>query len=153
MTLPQPSSSDSVPRSRRDLREIPSADTAQGALPDSENPPPGGQQSRFGVGVARAVLRDLLRPELGPRRRQAEQRAVMAVPETAVNEGHRPSSGKHEIRSAGQLRAMKAIAHALSVQGAAQDHLRLRVLALHSRHGEPALFGRERIDPAGQARL
>jgi hypothetical protein len=72
----------------------------------------------------------------------------MAMPETPMNEDHRPVFRQDNIRSAGKIAVKRAIngeAIAVAMQQSADDNLWFRVPSSYAGHHLGALFGREDI--------
>jgi len=66
----------------------------------------------------------------------------MPVPETAVDKDDLAAHWEHDIRAAGQVSAVKAIAVAVAVEPSPDDHFRTGVFAADGLHGSPSDFGR-----------
>src|SRR5262249_1257306 len=100
--------------------------------------------------VAGAVARDLAAPIIGVVfRRAASPRAIVAVPETAVDENGELAPAVNYVRLAGEIRAMQAIAGGDLAERLAHRALRAGVAgldgpddggALGGGHGPPAFM-------------
>ena len=84
--------------------------------------------------IALSVLGDLSLPEFDVRRREATLSAIMAVPETAVNEDGRRILRQHDVGFARKIFAVKAKSKAESVEIAAKADFGLRVLGSDTGH-------------------
>lgn len=101
------------------------------------------------AGVVGAVAFDLVRPEFRSGRRQTVKVAVMAMPETPVDEQHGPPPWEHQVGCPRQTPVMQSKAEATPVKPPTQDHLGFRIPAPDTRH-HPAPGGR--IDDVRQRR-
>lgn len=95
-----------------DCFDWPTARTLQGAFPDLQDPPSGSGETGYIARIARFVALDFRRPELSPRRWQLEQRAVMAMPETAMHQDCGTITREHYVRTAGEVFPMQPVAQA-----------------------------------------
>lgn len=112
------------------------------AFPDSGHTP-AKRPKHFHVSrVAVDIALELSLPELFVGlRRGGVATAVVSMPETAVNEHHRPVDREHKVWRAGQLSDMKSIAKPLGEKKRTKGSLRLGVLSANARHHAAALRG------------
>lgn len=91
--------------------------------------------------VALDISLEFLHPEIfiGPRD-GGETTAVMPVPETAMDEHHRPVFGKYKIGRAGQLSHMESISKSSGEKKGAKLPFRPSILAANARHHAAALW-------------
>jgi hypothetical protein len=87
------------------------------------------------------VLGELLRP-VGVVRlwRRGPRAAIVAMPETAVHEDGQAPPGQSDIGPARQAPVVEPESHAGGMQGLAQNHLRLGILAPDTAHQGTAFF-------------
>ena len=116
-----------------DPRNVPFT-SAQRAFPYRSDAPAVIQQGLLYLGVVCAVAGDFCGPEFGTRSRQPEQRAVMPVPEAAMDEDDRTPSRKNDVGFSWQVPAVDAKPEAPAVQQASDQLLGLRVAAADSGH-------------------
>ena len=96
--------------------------------------------------VARHVAADLGLPVVAiGRRHPGAAGAIVAVPETAMDEEGSLRGGEDEIRLAGEIVAIEAEAKTCCVSRLAHDEFGRRVLRLHRAHHGGALFGIEDV--------
>src|SRR6185437_13719876 len=116
------------------------------ALPDNLDAPAGGAELALVAAVAAAVGEELGLPVGAIRGGSSVGRAArMLVPEAAVDEDHLAAAGKHQVRRAGQVAAVQTVAVAGAVDQAADEQLRLSVLAADARHDRASLRFGERV--------
>jgi hypothetical protein len=84
--------------------------------------------------VAGAVAVNLGTPELGPRLRQTEEAAVMAMPEAAMHEYRSLKCRKCHVRFAGNVFRVQRVTKSGPVQRLSQDELGTRILAAYAGH-------------------
>ena len=112
----------------------------QFALPDRLHPPAGCLQRCAVADVPLPIPADLGQPVVAVDLRNARAAgAVVAVPEAAVDEDHQPAPGHDDVRFAGQILAVKAVADAERRQQAANGLLRSGVAVLDPAHHGGAL--------------
>lgn len=114
-------------------RDVPVSST-QRAFPYRSDAPAVIQQSLPYPGVVCAVAGDFCGPEFSTRSRQPEQRAVMPVPEAAMDEDDRTSSRKNDVGFSWQVPAVDAKPESPAVQQASDQLLGLRVAAANPGH-------------------
>ena len=108
---------------------------AQGAFPDDCDSPAGFEQIVSVALVPCYVDVKLGLPEiLASCRCRRVGTASMSVPETAVNEAHRPEPTKHQIGSAGEFPIVQAVSEAPCVESPAKGKFGLRIPASDPRH-------------------
>lgn len=107
----------------------------KGALPHSCHPPPRGEKLGSHSLVASNVCVEFRLPEFRPsRRRRCVATALMAMPETAVDEHDRVVLRENEIGPANNILGMKAISEASHVQSCTKLTLGLCVTTFDARH-------------------
>tara|TARA_R110001592_G_scaffold99669_2_gene283802 strand:+ start:170 stop:607 length:438 start_codon:yes stop_codon:yes gene_type:complete len=112
----------------------------QSALPDRTNAPASIGKGQILFPVALDILRDLLLPETLVALRPAEQVAIMAVPETSMNENHGAAPGEYKIWLPRQVFPVQSKTEAAPVKCRSDHYFRLGVLALDTSH-HPVAYG------------
>jgi hypothetical protein len=125
--------------------EGPASRPSQCAFPDDEDPPVLARKCDLGVAIALHIPLNFIAPEVLPRGRPLEHRAVMVVPETPVHEHDGTEPGKHQVGTSRKVAAVKSEAQAARMQATAQQHFRLGITAADAAHIEPPLFGSENV--------
>ena len=105
------------------------------AFPDRYHFPTSIDQFALRSRVPRDVRFEFLRPKSASRlRRRCSTAPFVSMPETSMNEHHRPVLGQNDVRSPRQTRNMESESVPHRVQQAAYDHFRLCILAPHGTH-------------------
>lgn len=103
----------------------------QPTLPEQKNRPSGFLKFLSRSRVARSIASDLSRPVFTIQLWDASApHAIVAVPETAIDENNPFSAGENEVRAPRQVGPVQAITVALRVEQPANQHLGSSVLAL-----------------------
>lgn len=124
---------------------------AQRALPDAGNAPASCGKSRHGAEIIVPVAVNFCLPEVGACGWQAEKRAGVAMPETAMNKQDGVKTGHHDVRFAGKFADVKAETESVAVQETADVTFGLCVRTAYAAHHAAA---RGRINNVGHgARL
>src|SRR5688572_18149651 len=92
------------------------------------------------LAIAKLVAADLFEPEFPARTGQHEQRAVMAVPEAAMNEDQSIARRQYEIRRAGKRANVQPVPETHRVQSFPKSQFRLRVAPAYRAHVARALL-------------
>jgi hypothetical protein len=108
--------------------------STENAFPDGSDSPAGRSQCHADFEVIRTVLSDFRRPEFGTRPGQAEQRAVMPMPETAVNKHDRTKSWEDYIRLSRQIWVVDAKPESTPVKETADKLLRFCITTANAGH-------------------
>lgn len=83
----------------------------------------------------------LYAPEILPRRRPAKQRAIMPMPEAAMNKDDGMPFRKNEIRLSGQVAGMQPVPKTTGMQPAPDQKFGSGILSPDYRHVPAAGFG------------
>lgn len=119
---------------------------AQRAFPDAGNAPARCGKSRNGAEVIVPVAVNFCLPEIRAGGWQAEKRAVVAMPETAMYEQDGVKTWHHDVRFAGKVADVKAETKSVAVQETADVTFWLCVRTAYAAHHAAA---RGRIDDVG----
>lgn len=103
-------------------------------FPDDEHPPARGLQLMLDASVARDVAVELALPELAACLGSVGQTAVVAVPETAVDEQGDMSAPEHDIGPARQIPRLQPISVAHRMQEPANGQFRPGVATPDAAH-------------------
>lgn len=90
--------------------------------------------------IARSIAIDLGFPELGASTGQAEQVAVVSMPEATIDKNDGPVLRQNDVRPTRKAGTPQPVAEALRMQGFPHQQLDLRVLAPDPRHLRRALL-------------
>ena len=71
--------------------------------------------------------------------------AIVAMPETAMDEDYGPIPGKHKVGLARQALVVEQIAKALCMEASPDNHFRFGIFAADARHHPASDFGRNDI--------
>ena len=108
--------------------------SAYRAFPDDQLAPSGFREKLSNFCVPRAVSFKLCFPEIAPRIGQAEETAIMTVPETAVNKHRAVIRRKYQIGLSRNAGGMQPVAKTFFVQCGPYSQLRARITSPDPRH-------------------
>lgn len=107
----------------------------QAAFPEDQHPPATADQLALLAPVSRGIAIQLVAPErLARGGGGGIKAAFVAVPETAMHKNDEPIFRQHEIRLAGKVLAVQAIAKSLCMKIAAYSKLGAGIPALYVGH-------------------
>ncbi len=121
-----------------------------GTAPHYRSTPPPGSESVKVLAIAFNISPDFCAPKILPALGPAEHRAIMPVPEAAVDENDRTMLLQNNIGSTRKLLVMKPEAKPPSVKPAPDHHFRLRVTALDGSHVSAAGFAVVDVSQPGE---
>jgi len=96
--------------------------------------------------ISPLVLAKLREPVVAPRFGRLTEGAPVLMPEASMNEDDFPPRREYDIRFAGQVFPVEAVAVPPSMQKSADCHLGTGIVGPHGLHNPPALAGTSRID-------
>ena len=117
----------------------------QGTSPHREHTPAGIVKLGNHVLIPSPVFPDFGTPELLPRRRHPEQRAIVTVPEASVHQNDGAMAREDQIGTTRQIPRMQPVAQTFRVQRPSENELRTGVPGPYTAHVQPALLRRENI--------
>ena len=97
--------------------------TLQGAFSDGQDAPAFSYERIAVAAVPGAVAGNLCAPEVAARLRHFEQRAVVAMPEAAMDKDCRAVARENHIRAAGKVAHMQPEAQTRGMQATAKEQL------------------------------
>ena len=129
------------PSQSQQVRDERISSLGQLTLPDDGPLPPGNSQIGVVFPVSLNVPGYFRLPVFDVAGRHPGAFAAMPMPETAMNEDGRPVLRQHQVGLARQILAVQSEPESRSVQGAPNEQLSRRVLALDPSHDAAADFG------------
>lgn len=118
---------------------------AQRTFPDGSDAPASGGKSSSGAEVIVPVAVNFCLPEVGACGRQAEKRAGVAVPETAMYKQDGAKTGQHNVGFSGKVANVKAKTKSVAVKETADVTLWLCVRTAYAAHHAAARGGIDNV--------